>query len=286
MALADTPLATDPETPGLAPRLGRALKSRRVLETLIPLVTLIGFLVAWDLTVTINEIPPYLLPRPWLVVTTFVNDWPMLWAALLVTLRITFLALIAAVVGGVLTALLFAQSRWIEVALYPYAVVLQVTPIVAIAPLLIVYAPSTEVVLLLCAFLVAFFPILSNCVQGLKSADHNLMDLFELYGATKRQTLYLLKIPTAMPYFVAGLNIAGGLALIGSVVAEFTAGAAGADAGLAFRILEAGRRLNIPRLFAALLLITVTGVLIFFLTSLISRLLLRRWHESALTRER
>ncbi|WP_254660274.1 ABC transporter permease [Ketogulonicigenium vulgare] len=140
--------------------------------------------------------------------------------------------------------------------------------------------------LLICAFLVAFFPILSNTVQGLKSADHNLVDLFELYGASKSQQLRLLKIPTALPYFVAGLNIAGGLALIGSVVAEFTAGAAGSKAGLAFRILEAGRRLNIPRLFAALLLITLTGVAIFILTSFISKLLLRRWHESAMTRER
>ncbi|WP_273687905.1 ABC transporter permease [Ketogulonicigenium vulgare] len=274
------------ETPSLGAAVMMLLRMRGVMEVLVPLATLIVFLIAWDTTVRVNNIPPYILPRPWDVVTTFVTDWPILWDALQITLLITFSALLLAIVGGALTALLFAQSRWAEIALYPYAVVLQVTPIVAIAPLLIVYAPSTEAVLLICAFLVAFFPILSNTVQGLKSADHNLVDLFELYGASKSQQLRLLKIPTALPYFVAGLNIAGGLALIGSVVAEFTAGAAGSKAGLAFRILEAGRRLNIPRLFAALLLITLTGVAIFILTSFISKLLLRRWHESAMTRER
>jgi NitT/TauT family transport system permease protein len=160
-----------------------------------------------------------------------------------------------------------------------------VTPIVAIAPLLIIYAPSTHAVLLMCAFLVAFFPILSNMTQGLKSTDHNLLNLFDIYNATAWQRLRYVKLPGALPYFATGLRIGGGLALIGSVVAEFTAGSAGTESGLAFRILEAGRRLNVPRLFAALLLITATGVTIFFLTSFISHLLLRRWHESALTRE-
>src|SRR5690606_30453019 len=152
-------------------------------------------------------------------------------------------------IGGVLLAILFVQSRWIELAAYPYAVILQVTPIVAIAPLVIIYVRQTELVLLICAFIVAFFPILSNTTQGLKSVDHNLLNLFELYGASRWQTLVHLKIPGALPYFTTGLRIGGGLALIGSVVAEFAAGSAGAQSGLAFRILEAGRRLNVPRLF-------------------------------------
>ena len=251
----------------------------------MPVVAFAAFIALWQWYVVAYQVPRYILPAPTEVAATMVGDWPILSAALAVTLTITFAALAAALVGGVALAILFIQSRWLELAFYPYAVVLQVTPIVAIAPLIIIYAPSTESVLLICAFIVAFFPILSNMTQGLKSTDHNLLNLFELYGASRWQSLLHLRIPSALPYFATGLRIGGGLALIGSVVAEFAAGSAGAQSGLAFRILEAGRRLNVPRLFAALILITLTGLAIFALTSLVSHLLLRRWHESAIRRE-
>jgi NitT/TauT family transport system permease protein len=251
----------------------------------VPVIAFGAFVALWQWYVVAYQVPRYILPAPTEVAATMVGDWPILSAALAVTLTITFSALAAALVGGVALAILFIQSRWLELAFYPYAVVLQVTPIVAIAPLIIIYAPSTESVLLICAFIVAFFPILSNMTQGLKSTDHNLLNLFELYGASRWQSLLHLRIPSALPYFATGLRIGGGLALIGSVVAEFAAGSAGAQSGLAFRILEAGRRLNVPRLFAALILITLTGLAIFALTSLVSHLLLRRWHESAIRRE-
>lgn len=251
----------------------------------VPVIAFGAFVVLWQWYVTAYQVPRYILPAPTEVAATMVGDWPILSSALAVTLTITFAALVAALVGGVALAILFIQSRWLELAFYPYAVVLQVTPIVAIAPLIIIYAPSTESVLLICAFIVAFFPILSNMTQGLKSTDHNLLNLFELYGASRWQSLLHLRIPASLPYFATGLRIGGGLALIGSVVAEFAAGSAGAQSGLAFRILEAGRRLNVPRLFAALILITLTGLAIFALTSLVSHLLLRRWHESAIRRE-
>ena len=251
----------------------------------VPVVAFGAFIALWQWYVVAYQVPRYILPAPTEVAATMVSDWPILFSALAVTLTITFAALAAALVGGVALAILFIQSRWLELAFYPYAVVLQVTPIVAIAPLIIIYAPSTESVLLICAFIVAFFPILSNMTQGLKSTDHNLLNLFELYGASRWQSLWHLRIPASLPYFATGLRIGGGLALIGSVVAEFAAGSAGAQSGLAFRILEAGRRLNVPRLFAALILITLTGLAIFALTSLVSHLLLRRWHESAIRRE-
>jgi len=251
----------------------------------VPVVAFGAFIALWQWYVVAYQVPRYILPAPTEVAATMVGDWPILSSALAVTLTITFAALAAALVGGVALAILFIQSRWLELAFYPYAVVLQVTPIVAIAPLIIIYAPSTESVLLICAFIVAFFPILSNMTQGLKSTDHNLLNLFELYGASRWQSLWHLRIPASLPYFATGLRIGGGLALIGSVVAEFAAGSAGAQSGLAFRILEAGRRLNVPRLFAALILITLTGLAIFALTSLVSHLLLRRWHESAIRRE-
>jgi NitT/TauT family transport system permease protein len=257
----------------------------RIARILVPVVMLALLVVAWQLYVDAYEVPHYILPSPRRVAESLYNDWAILGAALLVTLKITFMALGIALVGGAALAILMAQSRWVELALYPYAVILQVTPIVAIAPLILIYAPSTQSALLICAWIVAFFPILSNTTQGLRSTDHNLLNLFELYGANRWQTLFYLKIPNALPYFLAGLRIAGGLALIAAVVAEFAAGSAGAGSGLAFRLLESQFRLNIPRLFAALILLSFTGICIFFATSLISHLLLRKWHESAVRRE-
>ena len=257
----------------------------KVLRIVIPVTMLLLAILAWHLFITINQVPRYILPSPADVAGSLWNDWGTLYPALLVTVRITFTALILALIGGVALAILLVQSKWIELALFPFAVILQVTPIVAVAPLLLIYAPDTQTALLICSFLVAFFPILSNMVAGLKSVDHNLLNLFDLYGASRWQALVYLKIPAALPYFMAGLRIGGGLALIAAVVAEFAAGSAGEGSGLAFRLLESQYRLNIPRLFAALILLTGTGVAIFGLTSLVSWLSLRRWHESAMRRE-
>lgn len=258
----------------------------RTMRILVPVFMLALMVTVWWGIVIVYAIPRYILPSPADVAVAMVTDWPILGRSLLNTLWTTFAALALALSGGVALAILMAQSKWIELALYPYAVILQVTPIVAIAPLILIYAPSTEFALLLCAWIVAFFPVLSNTTAGLKSVDHNLLDLFQLYGASRWRTLWLLQIPAALPYFLAGLKIAGGLALIAAVVAEFAAGSAGAGSGLAFRLLESQYRLNIPRLFAALILLSLTGVVIFALTSLVSHLLLRRWHESALPRDR
>ena len=186
---------------------------------------------------------------------------------------------------GVSLAVLFTQSKWLEMSLFPYAVMLQVTPIVAIAPLIIIWIGDINLSLLICAWIVAFFPILSNTILGLNSADHNLINLFQLYGATRWQTLRYLRLPAALPYFLGGLKISGGLALIGAVVAEFVAGTGGSASGLAYRILESGYQLKIPRMFAALLLISASGIAIFLVTSWIAHRLLRRWHESAIRRE-
>ncbi|WP_248304812.1 ABC transporter permease [Breoghania sp. L-A4] len=257
----------------------------QALRVFVPLAMLALLIMAWALYVDVYDVPHYILPSPKRVAIALYTDWPILGPALLVTLKITFAALALALIGGVALAILVSQSRIAELALYPYTVILQVTPIVAIAPLILIYVSSTQVALLICAWIVAFFPVLSNTTQGLKSTDHNLLNLFELYGASRWQTLVFLKIPNALPYFLAGLKIAGGLALIAAVVAEFAAGSAGAGSGLAFRLIESGFRLNIPRLFAALVLLSLTGVMIFFLTSIVSHLLLRKWHESALKRE-
>jgi NitT/TauT family transport system permease protein len=259
-------------------------RRERVLGIVAPAAVLAFGVLAWDLVVRINGIPPYILPGPGLVLSTLVSDWTILWAALLATLTTTIEGFALAVIGGIGLAVLFNQSRLIERSLYPYAVILQVTPVVAIAPLLLIYLPQQAAVLA-CAWIVAFFPVLANTTLGLNSVDHNLADLFRLYGASRTQVLFDLKLPAALPHMLAGLKIAGGLSLIGAVVAEIAAGSAGAGSGLAYRIAESGYRLNIPRMFAALLLLSLAGIAIFALLSLLSHLALRRWHESAVTRE-
>ncbi|HYY36161.1 MAG TPA: ABC transporter permease [Xanthobacteraceae bacterium] len=256
----------------------------RVLRVLLPIAVLALGVILWELVVRVGDIPPYVLPSPQLVFSTLVSDRALLLASLLVTLTTTLEGFVLAAIGGVGLAVLFNQSRVIEYSLYPYAVILQVTPIVAIAPLLLVYLPQQAAVLA-CAWIVAFFPVLANTTLGLNSVDHNLVDLFRLYGATRRQTLFELKLPAALPYMLGGLKIAGGLSLIGAVVAEIAAGSAGAGSGLAYRIVESGYRLNIPRMFAALLLLSLAGIVIFFALALLSHLMLRRWHESAIVRE-
>ncbi len=258
---------------------------RRLLLAALPFIVGLVFLAAWEAAVRIQEIPVYVLPGPIRIFSKLIEDWGTLSGSLLVTLEVTGLALVAAVIGGGGLAILFAQSRWIEASLFPYAVILQVTPIVAIAPLILIYIRNTQLALLVCAWLVAFFPILSNTTLGLNSVDHNLLDLMQLYRARRSQVLWYLRLPGALPYFLGGLRIAGGLSLIGAVVAEFTAGTATAGTGLAYRILESGYRLDIPRMYAALVLLSVTGILIFVAFSALSWLLLHRWHESASRRE-
>lgn len=265
--------------------LPRTSTNEKLLRIIVPLAALAGFVVLWQLFVSIREVPTYILPGPIDAIRALFTDSATLWPALWVTLRITFMALGVALVGGVVLAIIIVQSRWLELALFPFTVILQVTPIIAIAPLILIYAPDTQTALMICAFLVAFFPILSNMVQGLKSVDHNLLNLFELYGAKGWQSLLFLKIPASMPYFMAGLRIAGGLSLIAAVVAEFAAGSAGQGSGLAFRLLESQYRLNLPRMFAALIMLCGTGIAIYALTSFAAWLTLHRWHESAIRRE-
>jgi NitT/TauT family transport system permease protein len=259
---------------------------KAVLTRVIPpvLILVIG-LAAWEIAVRAYKVPVYIVPGPIVIVQALVRDWATLYPSLIVTVLITLSALTAATILGVLIAVLFAQSKWIEMSFFPYAVILQVTPVVAIAPLIIIWVKDTATALLICAWIVAFFPIVSNTTLGLNSTDHNLLNLLQLYGASRRQVFWYLRLPSALPYFLGGLRISGGLALIGAVVAEFVAGSGGIQSGLAYRILEAGYQLQIPRMFAALFMITGTGILIFVILTAVNHFALRRWHESAVRRE-
>jgi len=275
-ALPSPPVAAGQANVGSRPLL--------LLRILLPVMVLAAGIAAWELVVRLNDIKPYVLPAPSVVFQTLVSDWPVLSRSLLTTLLTTLEGFLAAAFGGIALALLFNQSKWLEYSLFPYAVILQVTPVIAIAPLLLIYLPQ-QVAVVACAWIVAFFPVLSNTTLGLNSVDRNLAGLFQLYGASRMQTLRYLKLPAALPYILGGVRIAGGLSLIGAVVAEIAAGSAGAGSGLAYRIAESGYRLNIPRMFAALLLLSAAGIVIYAALALTSHLVLRRWHESALGKD-
>jgi NitT/TauT family transport system permease protein len=256
------------------------LRQAPVARVVAPVLAVLAFVLAWDGAVRFWDIPHYLLPGPGLVLQTLWDNLGSLMHSWWVTVSITLAALAMATVGGVLLAGMFALSRTLEWSLTPFAVVLQVTPIIAVAPLIMILTDSATATVLLCAWIVAFFPVLSNTLVGLRSADAQLLELFRLYRASRWQTLRFLLVPSALPYFLAGMKVAGGLALIGAVVAEFTAGAAGRNTGLASRILEAAFRTEIPKMFAALLLVSLTGVLIHLVFEALSRWLLRGWHGS------
>jgi NitT/TauT family transport system permease protein len=273
--MSETPTPRDPR---------RHERIDQVVRVVLPIALLALGILAWDAVVRIWAIPPFVLPSPKLVYDTLWTDRALLWDSLLVTLTTTVEGFLLAVAGGMGLAVLFNLSRLIEYSLYPYAVILQVTPILAIAPLLLIYL-SQPVAVLVCAWIVAFFPVLANTSLGLDSVDRNLVDLFRLYGASRWQVLWRLKLPAATPYILGGVRIAGGLSLIGAVVAEIAAGTAGAGSGLAYRIAEAGYRLNMARMFAALVLLSATGVVVFATLSLFAHLMLRRWHESAIAPE-
>ncbi|TVQ17379.1 MAG: ABC transporter permease [Leptolyngbya sp. DLM2.Bin15] len=285
LSTADSPTRTAPSVKPRGDRL-QVLTWLTSSEVIAPVVVGILVLIGWELAVRLTNTPPYLLPGPSLVFTTLIQDWHQLFPSLMVTLRITTIAFIAAALSGLLIAVVFAQSKWIERSLFPYAVILQTTPIVAIAPLIIIwFRNNTIMALVVCAWIIALFPIISNTTLGLKSADHNLVNLFKLYNASRWQTLIYLRLPSALPYFLGGLRISGGLALIGAVVAEFVAGTGGQRSGIAYQILMSSYNLQIPRMFAALILTTGLGVAIFVTLTLLSDLLLRHWHESAMTQE-
>jgi len=254
--------------------------AHKLKQAALPLFMAFVLLGIWQAWTTLQAIPEYLVPSPWVIAKTLVQNWAVLSRALLVTIKITVLAFISAIVLGVLVAFAMVQSRWIEAVFLPYAVLLQVTPIVAIAPLIIIWVKDPTASLVVCATLVALFPIISNTTIGLRSVNPGLAAYFQLQKAGRWQTLLRLRIPSALPYFFAGLRISGGLSLIGAVVAEFVAGTGGTGTGLAYQILQSGYQLDIPRMFAALVLISLTGVAVFVSLAALSRWVLGGWHES------
>ncbi len=247
---------------------------------LLPVALGVLSLTLWEVAVRALAVPTYLLPGPIAIVNAFLADPLGLLASLGSTLVVTFAALAVAATLGVAMALAMAASRWAQAAIQPWAVVLQVTPLPAIAPLIIIWVGDPFVSLVVCAVVVAFFPVFANTATGLASPPPELADLFRLYGAGRMRTLFLLRLPAALPYFLTGLRISGGLALVGAVVAEFVAGSGGFASGLAYRIMEAGYRLQVPRMFAALVLLSLAGIAINTGLGLFARMVMR-WRGDA-----
>jgi NitT/TauT family transport system permease protein len=246
----------------------------------MPWLVAAALLGLWQGWTTWAQVPEYLLPSPLRIAETLWADRALLGAAWWVTLKITALALLAATTLGTLVAFAFVQSRWVESAFFPYAVLLQVTPVVALAPLIILWVPDPTLALVVCATVVAVFPVISNTTLGLRSVNPELAAYFRLKKASRWQVLWRLRLPSALPHFFAGLRVAGGLALIGAVVAEFVAGTGGSRSGLAYQILQSGYQLQVARMFAALALITLSGVAIFASVNALARAALGGWHPS------
>ncbi|MGA8615345.1 MAG: ABC transporter permease [Xanthobacteraceae bacterium] len=262
-----------------------AASRQKIADILPPLAVGILILAGWEFSCWAFAVPSYLVPAPSLIIKTFITNAPALLHSLMITLRVTLIALALSITIGTSVAFLFVQSPIIERSFFPYAVILQVTPIVAIAPLIIILIKNTQGALIICATIIAVFPVISNTTVGLRSIDAGHLDLFAINRASRLQNLAYLRIPSALPYFFAGLRISSGLALIGAVVAEFVAGTGGRSAGLAYEILQSGYQLDIPRMFAALFLITIAGIALFSVMVALSKLALGSWHDSAIVRE-
>ena len=256
---------------------------RRPFDLALPLVVALVALGAWEWAVAHWQVPVYVLPAPSAIMHALADHFSSLLQALSSTFLITIEGFVGALLFAVTLAVLFSQSRLIERSLYPYAVILQVTPIVAIAPLILIWVGFERInlALSLLAGIIAFFPMLSSMTLGFKSVDFNLMDLARLYGATRWQALLKVQLPSALPHLLNGMKTGGVIALIGEVTAEFVAGS-GTATGLAWRITESSNRLEIATTFAALALLAVLGIAIFAALSLLEWWLLRRWHESAI----
>ena len=251
---------------------------KRYLSFLAPIITFLLLIFAWELTVSLQNIPKYILPAPSDIFASLLINYSDLLKSTFITFRITFFAFMIASLLAIFIAILFSQSKIVELSLYPIAVIFQVTPVVAIAPLILIWVglDNAEFAILILAVIVAFFPVLANTNLGIRSVEKNLSELFSLYEANRFQRLFKLQLPYALPFILTGMKTSIGLALIGSVVAEFVAGS-GTSTGLAWRIIEAGNRLDVPKLFAALILLVILGVILFLIMSLLEKILLKRW---------
>ncbi len=251
------------------------MSSRNFLRNVLPpLIPMIVVLAGTEIAVRLSWVPAFLVPAPSSVFASILRDWPELWRAMLDTSTASLLGFGMSIAIGSLIAIGLSSSSWVQRAFYPYAVFFQTVPIIAIAPLLVIWFGWDRTVVA-SAFIVSIFPVIANTLTGLLSTDPALRDLFQLYEAKPLATLFKLRLPFALPHILTGLRIAAGLAVIGAIVGEFITGA-----GIGGSIMVSRQQSRVDKVFAGLLLASLLGILLFMSINLISRLALRHWHAS------
>ena len=269
----------------LLTRSARAWLWRGIQTSIPPMIAFVLLVAVWEIVVDIFKIPHYLLPGPILVAQTAITRWGDLVTAVNTTFFAALAGLALSIFVGITGSLVMSQSRVLERSLYPYAVILQTIPIIAIAPLVVIWLGAGTPAVIVISFLISLFPMISNTSAGLTSTDHNLLNMFDLYNANWWQRIVKLKLPFALPYIMTGLRTSSGLAIIGAIVGEFVGGIAGQRGGLGYVLTAAAIRLDMGYLFAAAFSSAMLGISIFIVVSFIQNLTLRHWHESAVTRE-
>lgn len=273
--------------PNIQKKMTRAVTVKKdngfaaVLKKILPpIAVFIIFVGGWEVIVRLLDIAPYLLPKPSDIVQAAQQNYTNLTHSVWTTIVEAFIGFVVSAILGIGFAIVLALSKLVEKSVYPYAIILQTIPIVAIAPIIVIWFGAGMNAIVIIAFLISFFPILSNTLIGLNSTDQNMKNLFYLYNATKLQTILRLRIPAALPYIVAGLKISCSMAVIGAIVGEYVAGIGGGDGGLGYAITIASTRLQTAYLFACGLSASVLGIVFFLLVNLLSKWLLSSWHES------
>ncbi|WP_353737811.1 ABC transporter permease [Kyrpidia sp.] len=250
-----------------------------------PIAVFFGFVLIWQFGLQILNVPVFLIPKPTDIFQAAVENLGNLTQSALQTVTESLVGFVMSFVGGVLGAVLMASSKILERSLYPYAIILQTIPIVAIAPIIVIWFGAGLNAIVIIAFIIGFFPMISNTLIGLNSVDHNMLNLFRLYNASKWQTMWKLRLPAALPYMMAGLKISCTLSVVGAIVGEYIAGIGGGSGGLGYAITVAATRLQTAYLFACGLAASLLGIVLFLVIQLISKWILSSWHESEMSVE-
>jgi NitT/TauT family transport system permease protein len=272
-----TPVTTLPAEAPWSARVGRALREAAP----VVVVALLAIGLWYLLSATVYKGKGYLLPAPQEVGAAVLENAGVLALATLATLKEATLGYALAILLGIALAAVLSQSRLLERSIYPYAVLLQTVPVVAIAPLIVLWFGYNEFSVVVISFIMSLFPIVNNTLLGLRSTSGNLIELFALHRASRLVGFWKLRLPSALPHIIAGLRISAGLSVIGAIVGEFIIGSGNAQGGLGVQIVFAQGRMYTALLFAEVIAATLLGFLFFALVSAVGTRLLKHWHESA-----
>jgi len=282
-------VTTEPASQQPAPRPKTArkrLSARTVLFFVLPpLVVLVVVIALWQLAISAFGVPTFLVPAPADVLSAIGSSVGGLVEPTLVTMQEAYGGFALAAVLGFAVAFVMARWNVAERGLYPYMVLLQTIPIIAVAPILVVWLGPGAATNTVVAAMIAVFPVTANTLTGLKSTDRSLVQLFAMAGATKRYEMGVLRIPYALPYVLTGLRIAAGSSVIGAIVGEFVAGIGGGQGGLGYVITSTAQQLLMARLFLAVIAASCVSLLLFGIVRAVEVLTLRRWHESAMSQD-